>query len=226
MQFPSFPEHDLSQLGSSASHPFHDLNLAGAQGVPAPTVLAASSQPATDILPDFSAPDTTPVPLQPHSVTGLSLTLFSPFAPDPLLPDASAYPRPYALDIYSGTTLSDPLLTGDIASQEELNANLASGLGFSSVDVQNGFVPDILMPELHSPDLIIPLPDVELDGRPGDLDPSALDALHANNVQPASSHYPSVWMDQRGMNATRSRHLTLLDDGLDNGLDGIGGHAA
>ena len=145
-----------------------------------------------------------------------SLTLMPPFAPDPLLPDTSAYIRPDDLDIYAEVTDVDPLLVSDIPSQAEVDASLYAGLGFSTLDVQSGLsATDPLLSSQQHPDLNVPLPSEE-DGRPGDLDPSALDVLHqtASYQQVASHSYPQVWMDQRGVNSTRTRHLTLLDDGL------------
>ena len=145
-----------------------------------------------------------------------SFTLMPPFTRDPLLPDASAYMHPDTLDIHAQVTDIDPLLADDIPSQTDADASLFAGLGFSTLNVQSGMsATDPLLPSLQHPDTSAPLPDEE-DGRPGDLDPSALDTLHqtASYQQIASHSYPQVWMDQSGMNSTRSRHLTLLDDGL------------
>ena len=149
----------------------------------------------------------------------LSFTLMSAFAPDPLLPDLRAFIHPDALDIHTQVTDTDPLLARDIPSQAEVDASLLMNLGFSTLDVLSGpGATDPLMPSLQSPDVHVPLPDEE-DGRPGDLDPLALATLHqtASYQQIASHHYPQVWMDQSGVNSTRARHLTLLDDGF-NGL--------
>ena len=145
-----------------------------------------------------------------------SFTLMPPFEPDPLLPDLTAYIRPDALDIHDQMTDMDPLLARDIPSHAEVDASLFAGLGFSTLDVLSGLdATDPLLPSLQSPDAHVPLPNEE-DGRPGDLDPSALATLHqtASYQQIASHHYPQVWMDQSGVNSTRARHLTLLDDGL------------
>lgn len=145
-----------------------------------------------------------------------SFTLMPPFEPDPLLPDTIAYMHPDGLDIHSQVTDMDPLLVSDMPSEEDVDASLLASLGFSALDVQSGMsATDPLIPSLQHPDPLAPLPSAE-DGRPGDLDPSALAILHqtASYQQIASHSYPQVWMDQSGMNSTRSRHLTLLDDGL------------
>lgn len=145
-----------------------------------------------------------------------SLTLMSQFSPDPLLAEMNAFIHSSALDIHTQATDLDPLLVSDIPTQAEVDASLFAGLGFSTLDVQSGIsATEPLLPSLQDLDLSVPRPSQE-DGRPGDLDPSAFDALHrtASYQQVASHSYPEVWMDQRGMNSTRTRHLTLLDDGL------------
>ena len=145
-----------------------------------------------------------------------SFDLMPPFTPDPLLPDTSAYMHPDTLDIHAQVTDMDALLSSDIPTQDDVDESLLTSLGFSALDVQSGSdAMHPLIPSLQHPDMSVPLPDEE-DGRPGDLAPSALDTLRqtASYQQIASHSYPQVWMDSSGMNSTRSRHLTLLDDGL------------
>jgi hypothetical protein len=54
--------------------------------------------------------------------------------------------------------------------------------------------------------------------RPGDLAPGALDVMHASAryEQIRTKKYPTVQMDQQGMNNRRSREFTLLMKGLDS----------
>src|SRR6266487_3900649 len=70
------------------------------------------------------------------------------------------------------------------------------------------------LPDLQHPDLT---QQVHMQERPGDLDASALHIMHleATYQQLNDKAYPEVFMDQSGINTTRTRHLDLLMRGLD-----------
>lgn len=154
--------------------------------------------------------------LQSQTLEEPSLTFVPALEPDPSLPDMGASAHLPTLDVYAHATDIDPLLARAVLMPQDVDMALLSSLGFSALDIQSGIAArGALAPAIQHPDLTVPLPSRD-DGRPGDLDPSALDVLHATaSYQQVAPHsYPEVWMDQRGVNSARTRHLTLLDDGL------------
>lgn len=207
----------ISSLGLDPSQPLYELNLAGVQGVPPPQTLAHPHDPPTINLPDFGTQHYDVPPMKPYDLTGPGITSMPEFAADPALPGIDAYAHPYGLDLSLQQMNADPLLAADVPTASEIASNLYPGLGFSTLDVLHNLTDaDPLVPDLQFPDLTQQT-RMPADERPGDLDPSALDVLHATSTyqQTSNSVYPEAWMDQRGMNSTRSRHLSLLNDGLD-----------
>ena len=209
----------LSRLGLDPSQPFYDLNLAGAQGVPSPQMLAhpMSTQSSPILLPDFGMQDYEIPPIQPYNLTAPGITYMPAFTADPALPDLDEYTHPYNLDVITQVTTPDPQLVHDVPTSSEIASNLYPSLGFSTINVLSAVTDiDPLVPDLQHPDLIQQT-RMPLDERPGDLDPSALSVMHAtlSYQQASDTTYPEAWMDQHGMNTTRTRHMSLLNDGLD-----------
>ena len=148
-------------------------------------------------------------------LTGPGITYMPEFAADPALPDLEEYAHPYGLDLSMQD--ADPQLASDVPTPPEITDSLYPGLGFSTLNVHHNVTDvDPLVPDLQNPDLTQQT-QMPTDERPGDLDSSALDVMHAtlSYQQASGSTYPEAWMDARGMNTTRSRHLSLLNDGLD-----------
>ncbi|GAC1406562.1 MAG: hypothetical protein NVSMB49_26240 [Ktedonobacteraceae bacterium] len=208
----------LTRLGLDPSQPFHALNLAGIQGVPSPQALTHvdTAQPSL-ILPDFGTQSYDVPTMKPYDLTSPGITYIPEFATDPALPDLDDYNHPYGLDLSTQGMSPDLQLAHAVPSPSDIASSLYPGLGFLTLDVQqNGTDVDPALPDLQHPILTqqIHMPS---DERPGSLDPNALDVLHASlSYQEASDmDYPGVWMDQRGMNTARTRHMSLLLDGLD-----------
>ncbi len=207
----------ISHLGLDPAQPLYDLNLAGVQGVPSPQMLAQPNSVPTLHLPDFGTQDYDIPPMKPYDLTGPGITYMPGFAVDPAFPDLEEYTHPYGLDVSKQGMDTDPQLASDVPTSSEITSSLYPGLGFSTLNVQHNVTDiDPLVPDLQYPDLTQQV-QMPADERPGDLDPSALDVMHAtlSYQQASDTTYPEAWMNSRGMNTTRSRHLSLVDDGLD-----------
>lgn len=193
-----------------------DLNLAGSQGVPSPRQLVHPTPTSTAIIPPgYGKPDLSTPPLERTDLVQPGLTLHPGFAPDPLLPTLDDYIQPADLDIIS-TDNQQQLLApdDDEAADVATQAALADGFGFSALSINHDIdAPDPLTADMQQPLLT---PEVTMQERPGDMDPTALadldDELLAQLL--TGKHYPDVQMDQRGYNATLARHMTLLLSGL------------
>jgi hypothetical protein len=209
---------DLDQLGFGGSAmPRYDLNLAGSVGIPTPDQV--NQKLLWDLIPpDYGTPDFSTPRLQDGDLAGADLNLIPPdySTPDPSLPDLRDIPAPFAVDMPDGMQPS-PVIALDIPNDEEIARSLYPGLGFSGLSVNRDLrEPDPPIPDLQHPDLR-PQVSMNPDERPGDLDPSALDVMHASlqYEQVRDKEYPAVQMDQRGMNNHRTRDFTMLMKGLD-----------
>ncbi|MDQ2884655.1 MAG: hypothetical protein M3Y39_01055 [Chloroflexota bacterium] len=100
---------DVQMMGIDPAIPFYDLNLAGSQGVPAPSQLAHSPAPEANA-PTFTYPNATVPPLAAYDLTGPGIDLHDPRAADPQLPDLADYAHPRGLAI-------QPPLWPDLAEQ-------------------------------------------------------------------------------------------------------------
>jgi hypothetical protein len=199
--------------GIDPARPVPDLNLAGADGVPSPTQLAGSVADNGVRLPDFDQPDYRQPELKPAGMmkSAISFDQQAEFASDPLLPDLTAYHRPHGLDIHTlpangnGMLQPDPLLADLLAYDVPSGATVYRGLLAS----------DPLLPHLQQPQVT---QEVEMQGRPGDLDPHALQQLHVQPLyqQLGGIPYNQIFMDQSGVNSTQRRHNDLLMGGLDS----------
>jgi hypothetical protein len=206
---------DLSLLGSSPDLPLGDLNLAGSNGVPDPREVMLARDGGL-VQADYGKPDLREPRLSGDDPASVPLTFVTEFAPDPLLPDMTAGPQPFALNMYRDPLQRDELLGSDMPEDGDIALQGWPGLGFEQLQVTRTLqAPDALIPDLQHPEIApIIMPENE---RPGDLAPDALDALHQSPSyqQIADKSYPEVYMDQRGVNNRRSRKFTLLMKGLD-----------
>ena len=217
MQEHPYDEYPLSRLGLDPSQPLYDLNLAGTQGVPSPQMLAQPERSPEIVLPDFGTQNYDIPPLKPYDLTSPGITYIPETSADPTLPNLDTHAHPYDVDMFGQSTDADAQLQHDVPSGAEITSSLYPGLGFSTLDVQHGVTDiDPMLPDLQNPELTQQV-ERPVDERPGDLDPSALDVLHATPYyqQSFAKDYPESWMDQRGINTTRSRHFSLLHDGLE-----------
>ncbi len=180
-----------------------DLNLAGVDGVPAPDVVAMPSTSSQVHLPDYGVPDMMVPGLQAgRDLTGPGIDQLPEWNADPMTPDLSEYRHPHGLDIMQPSVgmSPDPLVAFDHPY----------GLDMMLNDVTQ---PDPMVPDLQHPDLT---QEVHMSTRPGDLDTSALNVMDGSQTAQLikDKDYPEVQMDQRGYNNTRSRHMTMMMDGL------------
>jgi hypothetical protein len=198
---------DIERMGidGATGTLLYDLNLAGVQGVPEPDELARPIKPQGSNDPTFIAPDFSVPGLKPYDLTGPGIDFFHELSVDPVLPDLTDYEHPRGLDVQGNS-----LLTPDPQLADLLSYDNPMGLSIT----RHPLLPDPLLPDLQSPSLEQET-HMPADERPGDLDPSALHVMDpATSAQVADKDYPEVFMDQSGMNNTRSRHMTLLMDGL------------
>lgn len=109
------------------------------------------------------------------------------------------------------TTINLPTFT---TSDMQVPSLAPYHLAKPEVNLYPELTPDPLLPDLQHPDLT---PQVQMQDRPADLDPSALQVMHLDLTyqQLDQKTYPEVFMDQSGTNTTRSRHMDLLIRGLD-----------
>jgi hypothetical protein len=198
---------DIARMGVDGAQGTlqYELNLAGVQGVPAPASLAEPFPAQGSNAPTFLAPDFSTPGLKPYDLVGPGITYSPEFQADPALPDLTEYEHPRGLQIGDNSLLAvDPQLA------DLLQYDNPMGLSIT----HHPLLPDPLVPDLQNPDLEQQT-EMPADERPGDLDPSALTVMDpATSAQVAEKDYPEVFMDQSGMNNTRSRHMTLLMDGL------------
>lgn len=114
-------------------------------------------------------------------------------------------------------SLWNDLLQPDFKEPDFSKPTLKKGyLAAADVNFVPEFAPDPTQPDLQHPDLK-QQSTMAPDERPGDLDPMALDVMHASAQyrQIRDKQYPAVQMDQSGMNNHRSRNFTNLMKGLE-----------
>lgn len=205
---PSMPmEYPLSGSpdwgGMDPQNIIPDLNLAGVEGIPPPDMVAKPAQDTPVHGPDYGMPDMNVPALKAYDLTGPGITYMPEWTPDPANPDLSDYRHPYGLDIQDNSVLAVDPQTDDL-----LHYDTPTGLSINT----SPLLPDPLVPDLQNPTLD---QQVHMSTRPGDLDASALAMMDpATAAQVADKDYPAVYMDMRGMNNTRSRHMTMMMDGL------------
>lgn len=88
----------LSLLGLSPQQAFHDLNLAGSQGVPTPRQITHPRRPISYHKPAYGKPDMRVPDLQRTDLSTPDLTIHAANASDPTLPENDDA-MPYSLDI-------------------------------------------------------------------------------------------------------------------------------
>lgn len=207
---------DIEQLGVDADDPREDMNLAGVDGFPPPDELASGSgrfdqSRSPYILPDeagYTGPDFSQTTLQSGDVsTGTQLNQVPEWQPDPSLPDLVDYDKPYGLNIMKPDIKAVDPVTGDL-----LEYDTPTGLMIN----HNPDMADPLVPDLQHPDLMPAADTPRMMERPGELASDALDVMDNSLTAKLTDDksYPGVFMDARGYNSHRARHMTQLMDGL------------
>jgi hypothetical protein len=210
-------DNSLDQLGCGGSAmQRYDLNLAGSAGAPRPNQVTQQSRWNGPIPPDYKAPDFSTPTLKGGDLKGTGLEVVPEFAPDPGQPDLLDVPPPSSVDMPDGME-APPEIAQDIPDVAEIERGLSPGPGSPSLTINRDMRErDPSMSDLQHPQLRqqVYMPSNE---RPGELDPDALDVMHASAQyeQVRDKQYPDVQMDQYGMNNHRSRDFTLLMKGLD-----------
>ncbi len=122
--FSSEQQADLERLrllGLSPQQPFHDLNLAGSQGVPTPRQIAHPRQPTSYHKPDYGKPDRHVPDLQRTDLSTPDLTIYAANASAPMLLEDDNE-EPYSLDI------TDTLPESLFAMQDDLLPDMQATL--------------------------------------------------------------------------------------------------
>jgi hypothetical protein len=200
---------DIERMGIDGAKGtlLYDLNLAGVSGVPEPDALARPFSPEGHNDPTFIAPDFSIPGLKPYDLVGPGIDYFHELSVDPVLPDLTEYEHPRGLDIQGNDLLKPDPQLADLTEYDN-----PMGLEIT----RHPLLPDPLVPDLQNPDLTQQT-EMPADERPGELSTCALDVMDPETkAQVADKDYPDVFMDQSGMNNTRSRRMTLLMDGLED----------
>lgn len=202
------PGVDIPQMGIDPSVPYFDLELANEFEVKTPSQLAAPQSTGAVVGPTFIAPDMCVPPLMAGDLTGPGLDHVNEFEPDPTLPDLLNEDRPGGMDITAAS--SNPLAIDPMAPDLD-EYDRPPGLEMPGPLVADPALPDLQSPQLEQ--------DVHMSGRPGDLAPDALDEMHDETEKEVlpEGDYKEQWMQQDGKATRRSRHMSMLTSGLDDG---------
>ncbi len=198
---------DIARMGIDGAEGTlrYDLNLAGAEGVPAPAELVQPEGMQGLNAPTFGLQDYTVPTLQPSDLTGPGIDYVDAREADPALPDLAEYEQPRGLDVRDTSILAVDAQMRDLLQYE-------SPLGLNIT--RDPLLPDPTLPDLQHPAFTRAV-QMSVDERPGSLDPTALSVMDpATAAQVADKDYPEVFMDQDGVNNTRARHMTLLMRGV------------
>jgi len=136
----------------------------------------------------------------------LNYSYGSEFAPDPLNPDLTDYNKPMSMyfypESYANLWKPDPTLDGDV-----MNPDIPNGIH----GIRDPEQPDPQLPDLQDPQFSL---DLQMQGRPGDMDPGAMDAMQGPDLDEVRGvSYDKSYMVQPG-SSRRARHMDLLMDGL------------
>ena len=168
------------------------------------------------IAPDHAMPDFASLnkSIRPYNIdAGMDFIPGGEFAPDPDLPDLTAYNKPMGMDFYptsyNNLWAPDPSLDGDAT-----NSDIPGGIAVFDHPLD----PDPPVPDLQSPQIE---PDVRMqpEDRPGDMAPGAMGILHGNTDYGATKGvaYDLSYMTQPG-SSNRSRRMDRLNHGLDGDM--------
>jgi hypothetical protein len=129
-------------------------------------------------------------------------------------PDLTDYNKPVGLDVHNLVGTGPALFRPDPLVGDLINYDVPNG-----VDVlRDPLQPDPNLPDLQ-PDKMQLHPDVVMSQRPGDMDQSAIKAMHNDPTygDQANVPYNRSFVDQSGVNTRRRRHFDLMMHGLDKG---------
>ncbi len=127
------------------------------------------------------------------------------FAPDPLIGQLLQFDQPEGLTIVLAS--DNPLA---VTSQDP---DLSHHDRPADLDMPDSLV-DPVLPALQQPDL---QPEVQMPDRPGDLANNALEEMQSDETYQTlpTDNYRALYMQQQGNNSHRSRHMGMLDLGLE-----------
>jgi hypothetical protein len=199
---------DISKMGIVDNVPYFDLNLAAATTNLSNPPFSTPSDGNMINGPTFTSPNFSVPGNMPFDFQAPGIDTPPPLAPDPQIGDLLQFDKPHGLDITAASSnpmAIDPMApdTGDYDRPSDLA------------------IPGPLMVDPALPDLQSPVTTQEvnsmLDDRPGELDDSALQIMHAQPTytQIPAANYEALWMSQLGNNSRRERHQGMLMLGLD-----------
>jgi len=202
------PGVDIPMMGFDPNVPYYHLELANDHEIMTPAQLAAPQGIGAVVGPTFIAPDMCVPDLKIADLAADEIEHHNEWEPDPTLPDLLDFDKPGGLDITAAS--SNPLAIDPMAP------DLSEYDRPAGLEMPGPLVADPAMPDLQEPQLE---QDVHMSGRPGDLAPDALGEMRddASYEQMPDGDYKTMWMQQRGDNQRRERHLGLMYKGLDNG---------
>lgn len=200
------PMRDIGMMGIDPDVPYYHLDLAGEMGVQTPAQLAAPTGIGQINAPTFYEPSMSVPALKMGDLQAPEIEHIDEFSPDPQTGDLLDFCMPGGLDIHAGpsqTMPPDPVLP-DLDEYDR-----PAGL-----EIRAAMMPDPVLPDLQSPQLE---QDVHMSGRPGDLAADALGEMYNSKTYQdlPTDNYKELYMEQRGMNTRRSRHMGMMDLGLD-----------
>jgi hypothetical protein len=133
------------------------------------------------------------------------------FEPDPSNPDLTGYNKPMGLDFYPESYANlwqpDPTLDGDV-----MNPDIPNGIH----GIRDPEQPDPQLPDLQDPQFSL---DIQMQGRPGEMDPNAMNVLHSSPDFDATKGvaYDLSYIVQGG-STRRGRKMDMIMHGLDGDL--------
>lgn len=196
----------IAQMGIDPAAPYFDLQLANKSDVMTPARLAAPTDAGKIHEPTSAAPVMDVPPLLMSDLSTPGLDHVPTLEPDPLLGDLLDFTRPGGLSVIAA---SHEPLTSDPAYPDRDDYDRSAALVLSAP-----LTPDPLLPVLQFPGVE---QDVQMSGRPADLAAGALETLRADpGYQHLPTHaYSELYMEQYGDNQHRTRHLGMLELGLE-----------
>jgi len=200
---------EIGSMGIDPGEPYQHLQLANDFQVKTPGELAAPAGIGSVNSPTWHTPDMSVPSLKPADISADEIEHVGEFEPDPHTGDLLQFAQPAGLTVIAAWN-GDPLAP-DPAEQDLDGYDVPAGLV-----MRPPLEPDPTVPDLQSPQLE---QDVHMSGRPGDLADGALDAMdetkgRGDNELP-TDNYNELYMEQRGENNHRARHMGMMELGLE-----------
>ncbi len=156
--------------------------------------------------PTFTRPDASVPDLLTGESSGKALAKQEIFAPDPLIGRLLQFDRPEDLTIISAT--ADPLAVSP--EYPDLNYHERP----EDLAMPGPLLVDPALPDLQQPDLQA---EAQMPARPGELASNALEEMQNDETYQTlpTDDYRELYMQQQGNNSHRSRHMGMLELGLE-----------